>query len=182
MSPRYYILNPNAIPKGFVDNKKASELILSSIGLDNMEYRIGHSKVRQLYLYKWLHCCWQWRPGVESNWIHLLKYCTWVQFGNTVPWSYLLICIVKNSITKQRMKLLIWAAPWSNCNIYILFTCYVWIIMIQLYTRTGRGHFTSWVVLHLILLLYFISNAYLLLLKYISECRTFAFDFVNGPS
>ncbi|AWP18617.1 hypothetical protein SMAX5B_005994 [Scophthalmus maximus] len=42
---RYYILNPNAIPKGFVDNKKASELILSSIGLDNMEYRIGHSKV-----------------------------------------------------------------------------------------------------------------------------------------
>ncbi|KAM7386501.1 hypothetical protein PAMA_009217 [Pampus argenteus] len=42
---RYYILNPNVIPKGFVDNKKASELILNSIGLDNMEYRIGHSKV-----------------------------------------------------------------------------------------------------------------------------------------
>ncbi|XP_076020732.1 myosin-16-like [Genypterus blacodes] len=42
---RYYILNPNVIPKGFVDNKKASELILSSIGLDIMEYRIGHSKV-----------------------------------------------------------------------------------------------------------------------------------------
>ncbi|XP_026180047.1 myosin-16-like [Mastacembelus armatus] len=42
---RYYILNPNVIPKGFVDNKKASELILTSIGLDNMEYRIGHSKV-----------------------------------------------------------------------------------------------------------------------------------------
>ncbi|XP_071330359.1 myosin-16-like [Trachinotus anak] len=42
---RYYILNPNVIPKGFVDNKKASELLLSSVGLDNMEYRIGHSKV-----------------------------------------------------------------------------------------------------------------------------------------
>ncbi|XP_076123191.1 myosin-16-like [Alosa pseudoharengus] len=42
---RYYILNPNVIPKGFVDNKKASELILSSTGLDNMEYRIGHTKV-----------------------------------------------------------------------------------------------------------------------------------------
>uniref|UniRef100_A0A665TV44 Myosin-16-like n=1 Tax=Echeneis naucrates TaxID=173247 RepID=A0A665TV44_ECHNA len=42
---RYYILNPNVIPKGFVDNKKASELILSAIGLDNMEYRIGHTKV-----------------------------------------------------------------------------------------------------------------------------------------
>ncbi|XP_038551249.1 myosin-16-like [Micropterus salmoides] len=42
---RYYILNPSVIPKGFVDNKKASELILSSVGLDNMEYRIGHTKV-----------------------------------------------------------------------------------------------------------------------------------------
>uniref|UniRef100_A0A667XSN2 Myosin-16-like n=1 Tax=Myripristis murdjan TaxID=586833 RepID=A0A667XSN2_9TELE len=42
---RYYILNPNVIPKGFVDNKKASELILNSIQLDNTEYRIGHSKV-----------------------------------------------------------------------------------------------------------------------------------------
>ncbi|XP_034749644.1 myosin-16-like [Etheostoma cragini] len=42
---RYYILNPNVIPKGFVDNKKASELILSSVGLDNTEYRIGHTKV-----------------------------------------------------------------------------------------------------------------------------------------
>ncbi|KAM6957857.1 myosin-16-like [Aplochiton taeniatus] len=42
---RYYILNPNVIPKGFVDNKKASELILGTTGLDNMEYRIGHTKV-----------------------------------------------------------------------------------------------------------------------------------------
>ncbi|XP_063042688.1 myosin-16-like [Engraulis encrasicolus] len=42
---RYYILNPNVIPKGFVDNKKASELILGSLGLDDMEYRIGHTKV-----------------------------------------------------------------------------------------------------------------------------------------
>ncbi|XP_058509104.1 myosin-16-like [Solea solea] len=42
---RYCILNPNVIPKGFVDNKKASEFILGSVGLDNMEYRIGHSKV-----------------------------------------------------------------------------------------------------------------------------------------
>ncbi|XP_060799031.1 myosin-16-like [Neoarius graeffei] len=42
---RYYILNPNIIPKGFVDNKKASELILGSIGLDNTEYKVGHTKV-----------------------------------------------------------------------------------------------------------------------------------------
>eukprot|EP00064_Thunnus_orientalis_P013085 superscaffoldBa00002087_g13122 len=45
---RYYILNPNVIPKGFVDNKKASELILNSVGLDNMEYRIGHSKLEDM--------------------------------------------------------------------------------------------------------------------------------------
>ncbi|XP_061080576.1 myosin-16-like [Conger conger] len=42
---RYYVLNPNVIPKGFVDNKKASELILGTLGLDNSEYRIGHTKV-----------------------------------------------------------------------------------------------------------------------------------------
>ncbi|XP_007904316.1 myosin-16 [Callorhinchus milii] len=42
---RYHILNPNVIPKGFVDNKKASELVLGSIDLDSSEYRIGHTKV-----------------------------------------------------------------------------------------------------------------------------------------
>ncbi|GCC29929.1 myosin-16-like [Chiloscyllium punctatum] len=42
---RYHILNPNVIPKGFVDNKKASELVLGSIGLDSNEYKIGHTKV-----------------------------------------------------------------------------------------------------------------------------------------
>uniref|UniRef100_A0A8C9R501 Myosin heavy chain 16 n=1 Tax=Scleropages formosus TaxID=113540 RepID=A0A8C9R501_SCLFO len=42
---RYYILNPNVVPKGFVDNKKASELILGSSGLDGSEYKIGHTKV-----------------------------------------------------------------------------------------------------------------------------------------
>lgn len=34
---RYYILNTHIILKGLADNKKASELILNSIGLDNME-------------------------------------------------------------------------------------------------------------------------------------------------
>ncbi|XP_078095930.1 myosin-16-like [Mustelus asterias] len=42
---RYHILNPNVIPKGFVDNKKASELVLGSIDLDTNEYKIGHTKV-----------------------------------------------------------------------------------------------------------------------------------------
>lgn len=42
---RYQVLNPNVIPQGFVDNKKASELLLGSIGLDTNEYKIGHTKV-----------------------------------------------------------------------------------------------------------------------------------------
>uniref|UniRef100_H0Y1Q4 Myosin heavy chain 16 n=1 Tax=Otolemur garnettii TaxID=30611 RepID=H0Y1Q4_OTOGA len=42
---RYQVLNPNVIPQGFVDNKKASELLLGSIDLDTNEYKIGHTKV-----------------------------------------------------------------------------------------------------------------------------------------
>ncbi|XP_029433444.1 myosin-16 isoform X2 [Rhinatrema bivittatum] len=42
---RYQVLNPSVIPQGFVDNKKASELVLGSIDLDTAEYRIGHTKV-----------------------------------------------------------------------------------------------------------------------------------------
>lgn len=46
LSPtRYQVLNPNVIPQGFVDNKKASELLLGSIDLDANEYKIGHTKV-----------------------------------------------------------------------------------------------------------------------------------------
>ncbi|XP_001369869.2 myosin-16 [Monodelphis domestica] len=42
---RYQVLNPNVIPQGFVDNKKASELLLGSIDIDINEYKIGHTKV-----------------------------------------------------------------------------------------------------------------------------------------
>ncbi|XP_008055333.1 LOW QUALITY PROTEIN: myosin-16-like [Carlito syrichta] len=42
---RYQVLNPNVIPQGFVDNKKASELLLAAIDLDVNEYKIGHTKV-----------------------------------------------------------------------------------------------------------------------------------------
>ncbi|XP_025060351.1 myosin-16 [Alligator sinensis] len=42
---RYQVLNPNVIPQGFVDNKKASELLLGSTGLGEDEYKIGHTKV-----------------------------------------------------------------------------------------------------------------------------------------
>ncbi|XP_043825654.1 myosin-16 [Dromiciops gliroides] len=42
---RYQVLNPNVIPQGFVDNKKASELLLGSIDIDVNEYKIGHTKV-----------------------------------------------------------------------------------------------------------------------------------------
>lgn len=42
---RYQLLNPNVIPQGFVDNKKASELVLGSLDLGENEYKIGHTKV-----------------------------------------------------------------------------------------------------------------------------------------
>lgn len=42
---RYSILAPNAIPKGFVDAKKATENILKDIALSNELYRCGSTKV-----------------------------------------------------------------------------------------------------------------------------------------
>ncbi|KAH1183969.1 hypothetical protein KIL84_014585 [Mauremys mutica] len=42
---RYQVLNPTVIPQGFVDNKKASELLLGSLELGENEYKIGHTKV-----------------------------------------------------------------------------------------------------------------------------------------
>ena len=43
---RYSILAPNAIPEGFVDGKVATEKILTSLQLDQNDYRLGHTKVR----------------------------------------------------------------------------------------------------------------------------------------
>merc|ERR1719454_785460 len=43
---RYCILNPNVIPKGFIDPKKASEKLISSLTEINPElYRFGHTKL-----------------------------------------------------------------------------------------------------------------------------------------
>ncbi|KAF1507271.1 Myosin-4, partial [Eudyptula minor] len=43
---RYKILNASAIPEGqFIDSKKASENLLSSIDVDHNQYRFGHTKV-----------------------------------------------------------------------------------------------------------------------------------------
>ncbi|XP_059935362.1 myosin-16 [Mesoplodon densirostris] len=42
---RYQVLNPSVISQGFVDNKKASELLLGASDLDVNEYKIGHTKV-----------------------------------------------------------------------------------------------------------------------------------------
>ena len=43
---RYRILNANAIPEGqFIDSKKASEKLLSSIDVDHTQYKFGHTKV-----------------------------------------------------------------------------------------------------------------------------------------
>lgn len=42
---RYAILAPKAIPAGFMDGRKACELLLESMALEANEYRLGHSKV-----------------------------------------------------------------------------------------------------------------------------------------
>lgn len=47
---RYKILNASAIPEGqFIDSKKASEKLLSSIDVDHNQYRFGHTKVKVLW-------------------------------------------------------------------------------------------------------------------------------------
>ena len=43
---RYRILNASAIPEGqFIDSKKASEKLLSSIDVDHAQYKLGYTKV-----------------------------------------------------------------------------------------------------------------------------------------
>ena len=42
---RYSILAPNAIPQGFVEAKKATECVLSSLQLEANDYRCGITKV-----------------------------------------------------------------------------------------------------------------------------------------
>lgn len=45
---RYRILNPDAVPDGqFMDNKKASEKILTPLDIDHTQYKLGHTKVIQ---------------------------------------------------------------------------------------------------------------------------------------
>lgn len=46
MSDRYRILNAGAIPEGqYIDSKKASEKLLTSIDVDHGQYRFGYTKV-----------------------------------------------------------------------------------------------------------------------------------------
>ncbi|KAJ3214245.1 hypothetical protein HK099_006953 [Clydaea vesicula] len=42
---RYEVLTPETVPKGFMDGRKASQLILEKLNLDKNQYRIGNSKV-----------------------------------------------------------------------------------------------------------------------------------------
>lgn len=46
---RYTILAPNALPKGFVDARAATEKLLEATKLDDGEYRLGFTKVRFLF-------------------------------------------------------------------------------------------------------------------------------------
>lgn len=53
----YRILNPAAIPDDkFVDSRKATEKLLTSLDLDHSQYRFGHTKV-QIALVVWATCC-----------------------------------------------------------------------------------------------------------------------------
>ena len=42
---RYTILAPKAVPPGFLDSRKATELVIDALQLNDSEYRLGHSKV-----------------------------------------------------------------------------------------------------------------------------------------
>ncbi|XP_077979909.1 myosin-7-like isoform X2 [Glandiceps talaboti] len=42
---RYQILAPSAVPQGFLDNRKAAELLLDEIQLEPAEFRLGHTKI-----------------------------------------------------------------------------------------------------------------------------------------
>ena len=42
---RYVILAPKSIPAGFMDGRKACELLISALQLESNEYRLGNSKV-----------------------------------------------------------------------------------------------------------------------------------------
>lgn len=42
---RYAILAPKAIPPGFMDGRKATELLIEAMQLDQKDFRLGHSKV-----------------------------------------------------------------------------------------------------------------------------------------
>jgi hypothetical protein len=45
---RYRILNPAAIPEGqFIDSRKGTEKLLSSLDIDHNQYKFGHTKVRK---------------------------------------------------------------------------------------------------------------------------------------
>lgn len=45
---RYAILAPNVLPKGFVDARAATEKLMDAIKLDEGEYRLGFTKVREI--------------------------------------------------------------------------------------------------------------------------------------
>lgn len=53
---RYKVLNASVIPEGqFIDNKKASEKLLTSIDVDHTQYKFGHTKVR-MFTRLYNHC------------------------------------------------------------------------------------------------------------------------------
>ena len=43
---RYAILAPHSIPAGFMDGRKVSQSLIAALELEENEFRIGNSKVR----------------------------------------------------------------------------------------------------------------------------------------
>ncbi len=83
---RYAILAPKAIPAGFLDGKKACELLLTSLQLETSEYRLGNSKVwwvspTDVYIYIYVDangfttCCFCLCPlSLSHMHTHTCKY------------------------------------------------------------------------------------------------------------
>ncbi|XP_072168144.1 myosin-16-like isoform X1 [Diadema setosum] len=42
---RYALLAPSAVPQGFMDSRKAADLLIHALPLENSEYRMGHTKI-----------------------------------------------------------------------------------------------------------------------------------------
>ena len=71
---RYALLAPSAVPQGFMDSRKAADLLLKALPLEESEFRMGHTKVRFITPETWVtypsgRCpLIPWISGLCENW------------------------------------------------------------------------------------------------------------------